>query len=94
MLVLSILIVQNDVMHCLWNMHLNGFHSTNPCAQRIAQNWLELYSILQGFTGITDIAGGYAAWTQNGLPTDLWSLLIESSPTDIINLRKIKGYVQ
>ncbi|GMY11144.1 thiosulfate sulfurtransferase 16, chloroplastic [Fagus crenata] len=24
-----------------------------------------------GFTGITDIAGGYAAWTQNGLPTEL-----------------------
>nr|GLL38553.1 thiosulfate sulfurtransferase 16, chloroplastic-like [Ipomoea trifida]GMD58207.1 thiosulfate sulfurtransferase 16, chloroplastic-like [Ipomoea batatas] len=23
-----------------------------------------------GFTGITDIAGGYAAWTQNGLPTE------------------------
>ncbi|ESQ31076.1 hypothetical protein EUTSA_v10005068mg [Eutrema salsugineum] len=22
-----------------------------------------------GFTGVTDIAGGYAAWTQNGLPT-------------------------
>ncbi|KAJ7944101.1 Rhodanese-like domain containing protein [Quillaja saponaria] len=24
-----------------------------------------------GFNGITDIAGGYAAWTQNGLPTQL-----------------------
>ncbi|KAK7309392.1 hypothetical protein RJT34_06079 [Clitoria ternatea] len=24
-----------------------------------------------GFTGLTDIAGGYAAWTQNGLPTEL-----------------------
>ncbi|KAI4314697.1 hypothetical protein L6164_027581 [Bauhinia variegata] len=24
-----------------------------------------------GFTGITDIAGGYAAWTQNGLSTEL-----------------------
>ncbi|XP_061346073.1 thiosulfate sulfurtransferase 16, chloroplastic-like [Gastrolobium bilobum] len=23
-----------------------------------------------GFTGVTDIAGGYAAWTQNGLPTE------------------------
>ncbi|XP_010935203.1 thiosulfate sulfurtransferase 16, chloroplastic isoform X2 [Elaeis guineensis] len=23
-----------------------------------------------GFTGITDIAGGYSAWLQNGLPTD------------------------
>ncbi|PQQ13458.1 thiosulfate sulfurtransferase 16 chloroplastic isoform X1 [Prunus yedoensis var. nudiflora] len=23
-----------------------------------------------GFTGITDIAGGYAAWTQTGLPTE------------------------
>ncbi|XP_077246749.1 sulfurtransferase protein 16 [Tasmannia lanceolata] len=23
-----------------------------------------------GFTGITDIAGGYSAWTQNGLPTE------------------------
>ncbi|KAL3527266.1 hypothetical protein ACH5RR_011922 [Cinchona calisaya] len=23
-----------------------------------------------GFTGITDIAGGYAAWVQNGLPTE------------------------
>ncbi|XP_054808790.1 thiosulfate sulfurtransferase 16, chloroplastic-like [Prosopis cineraria] len=23
-----------------------------------------------GFSGITDIAGGYAAWTQNGLPTE------------------------
>nr|XP_043606040.1 thiosulfate sulfurtransferase 16, chloroplastic-like [Erigeron canadensis] len=23
-----------------------------------------------GFTGITDIAGGYAAWNQNGLPTE------------------------
>lgn len=23
-----------------------------------------------GFTGLTDIAGGYAAWTQNGLPTE------------------------
>ncbi|KAK6127580.1 hypothetical protein DH2020_038670 [Rehmannia glutinosa] len=22
-----------------------------------------------GFTGITDMAGGYAAWVQNGLPT-------------------------
>jgi len=27
--------------------------------------------ILQGFTGLTDMAGGYAAWTQNGLPTEL-----------------------
>ncbi|XP_062143271.1 thiosulfate sulfurtransferase 16, chloroplastic-like [Alnus glutinosa] len=24
-----------------------------------------------GFSGITDIAGGYAAWTQNGLPTQM-----------------------
>ena len=24
-----------------------------------------------GFTGVTDIAGGYAAWTQNNLPTEL-----------------------
>ncbi|KAE9596555.1 hypothetical protein Lal_00007813 [Lupinus albus] len=24
-----------------------------------------------GFIGVTDIAGGYAAWTQNGLPTTL-----------------------
>ncbi len=24
-----------------------------------------------GFTGVTDIAGGYAAWTQIGLPTEL-----------------------
>ncbi|KAF8043370.1 hypothetical protein BT93_A1650 [Corymbia citriodora subsp. variegata] len=24
-----------------------------------------------GFSAVTDIAGGYAAWTQNGLPTDL-----------------------
>lgn len=24
-----------------------------------------------GFSGITDIAGGYAAWTQNGLPTEM-----------------------
>ncbi|KAK7252999.1 hypothetical protein RIF29_37359 [Crotalaria pallida] len=24
-----------------------------------------------GFTGVTDIAGGYAAWTQNLLPTEL-----------------------
>ncbi|KAL2668368.1 hypothetical protein AAZV13_01G124500 [Glycine max] len=24
-----------------------------------------------GFTGLTDMAGGYAAWTQNGLPTEL-----------------------
>ncbi|KAK9284968.1 hypothetical protein L1049_024150 [Liquidambar formosana] len=24
-----------------------------------------------GFSGITDIAGGYAAWTQIGLPTEL-----------------------
>ncbi|XP_052196398.1 thiosulfate sulfurtransferase 16, chloroplastic isoform X2 [Diospyros lotus] len=23
-----------------------------------------------GFTGVTDIAGGYAAWTQNGLPAE------------------------
>ncbi|XP_059292986.1 thiosulfate sulfurtransferase 16, chloroplastic-like isoform X1 [Lycium ferocissimum] len=23
-----------------------------------------------GFTGVTDIAGGYAAWTENGLPTE------------------------
>ncbi|KAK7307452.1 hypothetical protein VNO77_40531 [Canavalia gladiata] len=23
-----------------------------------------------GFTGLTDMAGGYAAWTQNGLPTE------------------------
>ncbi|GAB4847596.1 Rhodanese-like domain-containing protein 15, chloroplastic [Ancistrocladus abbreviatus] len=23
-----------------------------------------------GYTGVTDIAGGYAAWTQNGLPTE------------------------
>ncbi|KAJ6919211.1 thiosulfate sulfurtransferase 16 [Populus alba x Populus x berolinensis] len=23
-----------------------------------------------GFTAVTDIAGGFAAWTQNGLPTD------------------------
>ncbi|XVF18103.1 hypothetical protein REPUB_Repub10bG0183000 [Reevesia pubescens] len=23
-----------------------------------------------GFTAVTDIAGGYAAWTQNGLPTE------------------------
>lgn len=28
--------------------------------------WDEL---LQGFTGITDMAGGYAAWVQNGLPS-------------------------
>ncbi|GFY87798.1 hypothetical protein Acr_05g0014370 [Actinidia rufa] len=26
--------------------------------------------ISAGFTGVTDIAGGYAAWAQNGLPTD------------------------
>ncbi|KAA8532036.1 hypothetical protein F0562_006822 [Nyssa sinensis] len=26
--------------------------------------------ISAGFTGITDIAGGYASWTQNGLPTE------------------------
>ncbi|CAN4083508.1 unnamed protein product [Withania somnifera] len=26
--------------------------------------------LLAGFTGVTDIAGGYAAWTENGLPTD------------------------
>lgn len=24
---------------------------------------------LQGFTGVTDITGGYAAWTHHGLPT-------------------------
>lgn len=23
-----------------------------------------------GFTGVTDMAGGYAAWVQNGLPTE------------------------
>ncbi|XP_076903207.1 thiosulfate sulfurtransferase 16, chloroplastic-like isoform X1 [Bidens hawaiensis] len=23
-----------------------------------------------GFTGVTDIAGGYAAWNQNGLPIE------------------------
>jgi hypothetical protein len=34
----------------------------------------ELHSIPQGFSGITDIAGGYAAWTQNGLPTSMWSV--------------------
>ncbi|KAL5099621.1 hypothetical protein RYX36_003948 [Vicia faba] len=26
--------------------------------------------LASGFTGVTDIAGGYAAWTQNGLPTE------------------------
>ncbi|CAL5188209.1 unnamed protein product [Lathyrus oleraceus] len=26
--------------------------------------------LTSGFTGVTDIAGGYAAWTQNGLPTE------------------------
>ncbi|CAN4078654.1 unnamed protein product [Withania somnifera] len=26
--------------------------------------------LVAGFTGVTDIAGGYAAWTENGLPTD------------------------
>ncbi|WJX61210.1 Dhp1p-interacting protein Din1 [Trifolium repens] len=26
--------------------------------------------LASGFTGLTDIAGGYAAWTQNGLPTE------------------------
>lgn len=28
------------------------------------------FPFLQGFSGITDIAGGYAAWTQTGLPTE------------------------
>lgn len=27
-------------------------------------------SSMQGFTEVTDIDGGYAAWTQNGLPTE------------------------
>lgn len=27
---------------------------------------------LQGFTGVTDITGGYAAWTHRGLPTQNW----------------------
>ncbi|CAN6563431.1 unnamed protein product [Malus baccata var. baccata] len=27
--------------------------------------------VASGFTGITDIAGGYAAWTQSGLPTEI-----------------------
>lgn len=27
-------------------------------------------SSMQGFTEVTDIVGGYAAWTQNGLPTE------------------------
>ncbi|XP_050373922.1 thiosulfate sulfurtransferase 16, chloroplastic-like [Argentina anserina] len=27
--------------------------------------------VAAGFTGITDIAGGYASWNQNGLPTEL-----------------------
>ncbi|KAL6226957.1 hypothetical protein ACLB2K_000916 [Fragaria x ananassa] len=27
--------------------------------------------VAAGFTGITDMAGGYATWTQNGLPTEL-----------------------
>ncbi|PRQ47300.1 putative thiosulfate sulfurtransferase [Rosa chinensis] len=27
--------------------------------------------VAAGFSGITDIAGGYAAWTQNRLPTEL-----------------------
>lgn len=26
--------------------------------------------VAAGFTGITDIAGGYASWTRNGLPTE------------------------
>jgi len=26
--------------------------------------------LASGFTGLTDIAGGYASWTQNGLPTE------------------------
>ncbi|XP_020210857.1 thiosulfate sulfurtransferase 16, chloroplastic-like [Cajanus cajan] len=26
--------------------------------------------LASGFTGLTDMAGGYAAWTQNGLPTE------------------------
>ncbi|KAK7406880.1 hypothetical protein VNO78_08515 [Psophocarpus tetragonolobus] len=26
--------------------------------------------LVAGFTGLTDMAGGYAAWTQNGLPTE------------------------
>ncbi|XP_028777269.1 thiosulfate sulfurtransferase 16, chloroplastic-like [Neltuma alba] len=26
--------------------------------------------LVAGFSGITDIAGGFAAWTQNGLPTE------------------------
>ncbi|KAJ4841625.1 Rhodanese-like domain-containing protein 15, chloroplastic [Turnera subulata] len=26
--------------------------------------------LADGFTAVTDIAGGYAAWTQNGLPTE------------------------
>nr|AFK38877.1 unknown [Lotus japonicus] len=26
--------------------------------------------LASGFTGVTDIAGGYAAWTQTGLPTE------------------------
>ncbi|KAI4331367.1 hypothetical protein MLD38_029558 [Melastoma candidum] len=26
--------------------------------------------VAEGFTAVTDIAGGYAAWTQNGLPTE------------------------
>lgn len=27
---------------------------------------------MQGFTGVTDIAGGFAAWSQNELPVDAW----------------------
>ncbi|TQE06194.1 hypothetical protein C1H46_008259 [Malus baccata] len=27
--------------------------------------------VAAGFTGITDIAGGYAVWTQTGLPTEI-----------------------
>lgn len=33
---------------------------------------VEVNYVVQGYTAITDIAGGYAAWTQNGLPTENW----------------------
>eukprot|EP00262_Sarcandra_glabra_P009814 TRINITY_DN2442_c0_g3_i5.p1 TRINITY_DN2442_c0_g3~~TRINITY_DN2442_c0_g3_i5.p1 ORF type:complete len:254 (+),score=24.23 TRINITY_DN2442_c0_g3_i5:255-1016(+) len=40
-----------------------------------------------GFTGITDIAGGYSAWTQNGLPTESKSVIKES--TELLRLVKV-----
>jgi uncharacterized protein CbrC (UPF0167 family) len=42
----------------------------NDYPKDLQEDWLRcsIVCVFQGFTGVTDMAGGYSAWVQSGMP--------------------------